>query len=117
MVSSCLPIHRGVYCTTLVGVISTCVGNSRLPRLMRLARKTSPAANGSPLRQIHTTRTTKIVATIPIAQYSATALPDSPAITPDVKLFPANTVPRHSQGVDRCRTALQARRGTPERGF
>ena len=41
----------------------------------------------------------------------------SPVTIPDVKLFPANTVPRHSQGVDRCRTALQARRGTPERGF
>ena len=29
--SSCLPIHRGVYWTTALGVISTCVGSSRLP--------------------------------------------------------------------------------------
>ena len=31
MVSSCFPIHRGVNCTTLVGVMRTCVGSRRLP--------------------------------------------------------------------------------------
>ena len=49
--SSCRPIHPGVKCTTLVGVMRTCVGRRRLPRLNRLARKTSPAAKGRPLSQ------------------------------------------------------------------
>src|SRR5205814_6114151 len=48
--SSSFPIHRGVYWTTLVGVICTCVGKRWLPLLRRLARKTSPGANGRPLR-------------------------------------------------------------------
>ena len=34
------PNHCGVNCTTLAGVMATCVGNRRLPRLQRLARKT-----------------------------------------------------------------------------
>ena len=40
VVSSSRPIRRGVYCATLDGEISACVGKSRFPRLHRLARKT-----------------------------------------------------------------------------
>ncbi len=50
--SSCLPIHRGVCCTTLAGVTATWVGNRWLPRVQPLARNTSPAMNGRRLRTI-----------------------------------------------------------------
>ena len=40
------PNQRWVCWTIAVGVIWTCVGNSRLPALNRLARKTCPVANG-----------------------------------------------------------------------
>src|SRR5437773_9998204 len=49
MTSSLWPIHWGLYCTTLSFVMATCVGNSRLPELHRLARNTSPVVNGRPL--------------------------------------------------------------------
>src|SRR6516225_3262941 len=84
IVSSCFPNHRGLNWTTLVGVMATCVGNTRLPRLRRLARKTSPAMNGRPL--CHT----------PQPARSATAAPKtstnhsqsySPVTNADVKLF------------------------------
>src|SRR3954470_12730728 len=64
MVSSRRPNDRGVYCTTEVGAISTCVGNRWLPALRRLARKTSPSANRRPFSQIQTKRT---AATAPAA--------------------------------------------------
>ena len=60
IVSSCRPIHRGLYWTTLDGVIRTCVGNRWLPELRRLARKTSPGANGRPFRHTIATSTAKI---------------------------------------------------------
>src|SRR4051812_8814374 len=64
MVSSRRPNQRGVYWTTAVGVISTCVGNRRLPELRRLARNTSPSANGRPFSQ---TQTKRSAATAPTA--------------------------------------------------
>ena len=45
------PTKRGVKCTTLVGVTATCVGNSRFPRLKRLARKTCGPGSLRPLAQ------------------------------------------------------------------
>src|SRR5438045_1169849 len=84
MVSSCRPIQRGVYWTTLVGVISTCVGNRSLPELRRLARNTSPDAKGRPFRQIQRPTITTSAATAPSPHRSQSG---SPVTIPDVKLF------------------------------
>src|SRR5262245_21793775 len=65
IVSCCRPNQRGTCWTTLVGVMRTWVGRRRLPALMRLARKTSPDANGRPLLQIHTTTRTAITPITP----------------------------------------------------
>src|SRR5258708_7965034 len=82
--SSLRPTHWGVYCTTLDGVISTCVGKRRSPALRRLARNTSPAANGRPLRQTQTA-SSRSVAT-PAATTHHTPV-HSLLTTVDVKLF------------------------------
>ena len=91
MVSSRRPTHRGVYCTTLVGVISTCVGNRRLPELTRLARKTSPVANGRPLLHTHEEQDAerwRPRRRAPTRARSVGDAPSSPVMIPDVKLFP-----------------------------
>src|SRR5438093_5653154 len=82
IVSCCRPIHRGVCWTTLVGVMSTCVGNRRLPALIRLARKTSPSAKGRFLRQITNTRPIATRAAAPSVHTSQSGIRDL-----DVKLF------------------------------
>src|SRR5262249_47086090 len=47
IVCSRLPIQCGMYWTTSVGEIETCVGNRWLPRLQRLARNTwAPGIRG-----------------------------------------------------------------------
>src|SRR4029450_1810013 len=81
--SSCLPIHRGVKCTTLVGEISTWVGNRWLSALNRLARNTSPDEKGRPFR--HTSRT-RTAATAPIATIASVGQLDC-VMMADVKLF------------------------------
>src|SRR5579864_5028115 len=107
MVSSCLPIHRGVYCTTLDGVISTCVGKRWLPPLNRLARKTSPEANGWPFRQIHSPITAS-------AQMAGTATHKIHGVslltTVDVKLFSAERLRKESTS---CPIAFPVRLGGP----
>src|SRR6202049_4681518 len=86
MVSSCLPVHRGVYCTTLDGVMSTCVGKRWLPPLNRLARNTSPEANGRPFPQIHHPSSTSA----PPAKATAHQIHCVSLVTTvDVKLFSA----------------------------
>src|ERR1700676_1224366 len=87
MVSSCLPIPRGVYCTTLEGVMSTCVGKRWLPLLNRLARNTSPEANGWPFRQIENPSSTST----PPARATAHQIHCVSLVTTvDVKLFSAD---------------------------
>src|SRR5436853_4962614 len=69
---------------TLVGLIRTCVGNNRFPRLKRLALNTSPSVKGRPFRQTHhATRIRSAAATPPVDHNQV----DSPVITVDVKLF------------------------------
>src|SRR5919199_614902 len=84
IVSSRRPIQRGVYCTTLDGVMSTCVGKRWLPLLSRLARNTSPGANGRPFSHTQTAITTMTAPTDPSVHQSQTF---SPVTMPDVKLF------------------------------
>src|SRR5581483_3814791 len=105
IVSSRLPIHRGVYCTTLVGVICTWVGNRWLPRLQRLARNTSPEANGRPFRQIHTASAARTTIAVNTVHHSQSG---SPVTDADVKLFAKK---EHLL----CRIVRLARPGTPGR--
>src|SRR3954467_4881088 len=88
IVSSRLPIQRGVYCTTLVSVIRTWVGNRWFPELQRLARNTSPDANGRPLRHtqnaIRMTPATSAPRTHSTVSFCATV---NRSTIRDVKLF------------------------------
>src|SRR4029079_11199621 len=86
MVCSCLPNQRGLYWTTLVDVMATCVGNRWLPRLRRLARNTSPVVNGRLFDQAQYPNTTTIAKRAAAVHQSHAY---SPLINADVKLFPS----------------------------
>ena len=98
------PIQRAVYCTTLDEVIDTWVGNTRFPPLRRLARNTSPGANGRPLRQTWKAITPRTLAAAASVHQSHTG---ASLTGHDVKLF---FVRSHRDGhpVDRARAPRRA---------
>ena len=108
--SSCRPIHRGVYCTTLVGVISTCVGKQTVARgsggwrgRRRPARTAGPSARRPAAGRQRRHRPRRPPSDRPSAPSHAIHV-CSPVTSSDVKLFP-----------DVCRTARPALPGLPAR--
>ena len=98
IVSSWRPIQLGVYCTTLVGVISTCVGKRRLPRLSGSRGRRRPrrkaALRQTTARQQQPTPTPR---KRPRDRRMLGEPPDprhSPVTRADVKLFPTDAASR-----------------------